>query len=202
MGFAHAMVVLEARAGRGQDRACVIDVPGGLVIALADGAGNSKTGGDVADAVIAAAGAVGPVFDPGELIVEVDETCLGRGEATAVIVRVSAAGIVGASVGDSGACMVADGELVDLTEHQERKPLLGSSCSPTPFGCGPVAPGATLLVASDGLLRYASNRRIAEAASLASLDDALAALVALVRLGDRGVLQDDLAIILVRAVRT
>jgi serine/threonine protein phosphatase PrpC len=196
--FAHAMIVLEARAGRGQDRACVVEQPGGLVVALADGAGNSKTGGEVADDVIAAACAVGPVFDAGELIVDVDERCLGRGESTAVIARITAAGIVGASVGDSGAYVVAGDRLDDLTAHQERKPLLGSSCSPTPFGAGPLAAGATLLFASDGLLKYAANRRIAEAASLPDLEAALAALVDLVRLGDHGSLQDDLAIVLVR----
>ncbi len=57
----------------------------------------------------------------------------------------------------------------------------------------------TLVVASDGLWRYARSAEIAAAARLPTLEEAAAALLALVRLPSGG-LQDDVGIVLVRAL--
>ena len=170
-----------------------------MVVALADGAGGTARGEVAAAAVVAAAaGAWGD--DGAALLAELDREGkrLGGGQATAVVLAVAAGVITGASVGDSGAWLVRGDTIVDLTEHQIRKPLVGSGCvagriAPTPLGDG------TLLVASDGLSRYASPRDVARVATGSDLDAAAHALVALVRL-PTGALQDDVSVVLVRAV--
>lgn len=64
--------------------------------------------------------------------------------------------IFGASVGDSAAWLFADAGPIDFTRDQQRKPLLGSGQAPSPRGfCSPIQSG-TLVIASDGLWKYAS----------------------------------------------
>jgi hypothetical protein len=79
---------------------------------------------------------------------------------------------------------------------QHRKPLLGSGARVVAIRCGPLG-GRTLLMASDGLLRYARPADIARAARIPDLDVAATELVDLVRLPS-GDLQDDVAIVLLR----
>jgi hypothetical protein len=78
-------------------------------------------------------------------------------ENTAVILTVDAT-ITGASVGDSGAWLLRDSRIVDLTAGQRRKPLVGRGCAP--FRIEPIPFDGTLLVASDGLFAYAKPRDI------------------------------------------
>jgi len=134
------------------------------------------------------------------LLADVDRAAVRLGgQTTAVVVAVSASGIDGASVGDSGAWRI-DGEQIDeLTERQRRKPLVGAGGEPVGFRAGPLR-GTTLLVASDGLLRYAAPRDIARIATGPDLAAAARALVELVRLPSGG-LQDDVAIVLCRDAR-
>jgi len=194
-GFEVATLVVGAR-GAGQDRAAVIDAGAELWIALADGAGGTGGGDVAADAVVASLATIG-----NDLLAHVaaldDPRVLGGGQATAVVLRVGAGAIVGASVGDSVAWLVGADGIVELTGEQRRKPLLGSGeARVTPFEHG--AWSGTLLVASDGLASYV--RRADVVATLAAAGDlAVAAqrLVELVRLASGG-LPDDVSIVLVR----
>ena len=135
------------------------------------------------------------------LLVDLDGDAkrLGGGRSTAVIVSITGAGLGGASVGDSGAWLLSGSTVVDLTAGQMRKPLVGSGCAPLDIASGPLG-DATLLVASDGLLRYAKQRDIARIAIGPDLATAARALVDLVRL-PRGGLQDDVSVVLCRQIR-
>ncbi len=117
------------------------------------------------------------------------------GQCTAVIADISENVITGASVGDSGAWMLVAGEVLDLTEHQHRKPLLGSGAA-SPIGFSAPLVSGRLLLATDGLFKYASRGDIAKRAMGLSLSDAVDALVAGLRLRS-GAFQDDIAIILI-----
>jgi serine/threonine protein phosphatase PrpC len=191
--FSHAVELAAART-TGQDRAAVFEYPDRLVIALADGAGGSGNGALAAEALVAAVRAAGPAADWSAVIEALDLDGL-PGETTAVVLAIDAERIAGASVGDSGAWLIGDA-ILDLTEGQVRKPLVGSGCT-----CFAVAAGAlgeaTLLVASDGLLRYANHRDIARIARGPDLTIAARALIDLVRL-PAGALQDDVSVVLCR----
>jgi serine/threonine protein phosphatase PrpC len=196
MRFAHAVEIASVR-GEGQDRVAVVERDERVVIALADGAGGTANGAVAAEAVIDAV-TKGWDADASALLADLDGdgARLGHGQTTAVVLRIDAVGIVGASVGDSGAWLVTDAEIVDLTDGQIRKPLLGSGCEPVAFRAGPLGTG-TLLVASDGLLRYGKRQDIARIVRGADLAAAAKALVDLVRLPTGG-LQDDVSIVLCR----
>ena len=58
--------------------------------------------------------------------------------------------------------MLASEAIVDVTQHQRRKPLLGSGVSQA-TGFGPFALNERILVASDGLLKYAPRDLIRRA---------------------------------------
>jgi PPM family protein phosphatase len=196
----YAIEVVAAR-GRGQDRAAVFERSGGLVIALADGAGGTAAGDVAARAVVdgvAARRDGDAAWDEWLLALDADRAALGGGQTTAVVIVATARGLLGASVGDSGAWVIRGAAIEDLTEGQARKPLLGDGCRPFSISAPPLG-ARTLLVASDGLLRYAKPSDIARLAAGADLDAAARALVDLVRLPTGG-LQDDVSVVLVRAV--
>ncbi len=183
--------------GAGEDRVAVMTNDAGAVIALADGAGGTGGGARAAEAIVAALTTAPAPTSWRDALGALDAALprLGPGLATAVVVELRAAGLRGASVGDSGAWLVGDG-IVDLTAGQRLKPLLGAGATPIAFTAPPLA-DRTLLVASDGLWKYARPVDIAAAARLLDLADAAAALLALVRLPSGG-LPDDVAIVLVR----
>lgn len=184
----------------GQDRAAVFVRGEGLVIVLADGAGGTAGGAAAASAIVEGVGAAsGEAW--GDLLGELDADPrrLGFGQATAVVLSLDPRGIRGASVGDSGAWLIRADDVDDLTQAQQRKPLVGSGGSPVPFRTGPVGDG-TLLVASDGLLHYAKQAAIAAIARGPDLEVAARQLVELVRLAS-GALPDDVSIVLCRATR-
>lgn len=69
------------------------------------------------------------------------EGSVEAGETTGLLLVLGAEEIWGASVGDSQAWLVTETGLEDLTEHQERKPLVGSGrAAPTVFST-PRRPG-------------------------------------------------------------
>jgi serine/threonine protein phosphatase PrpC len=200
--FAHAVEVVSA--GRsGQDRAAVVEREGGagLLIALADGAGGTGRGATAAQAIIdAAARFVGKKFDATDVLARFDTDLMQLGgQSTAVLVELDASSVHGASVGDSAAWVVHDGKIIDATAHQNRKPLVGDGCTPVSFQVGALA-GGTLVVASDGLFRYAKREDIVRLSRDADLRAAARALVDLVRLPNGG-FQDDVAIVLCRELR-
>jgi serine/threonine protein phosphatase PrpC len=195
------VVLVEGARGEGQDRAAVYVDREGVTIALADGAGGRGGGAE------AAARAVDHFRErpaPGELTSRVialdralarDPVC---GEATLVVARIVDDAITGVSVGDSGAWLIGADAVDVLTERQRRKPRLGSGTS-TPVEFHGRLAGATLLVASDGLLKYAPAPTIAACARTRRLSAAPRELAALVRLRS-GALPDDLGMVLVRAL--
>ena len=186
------VIEIAAAKGSGQDRVRVVEIDGRLVIALADGAGGTGNGAIAAETIVAAIGSERTAAQCCELIENLDAQ-LGGGQSTAVVLVVGT-NLVGASVGDSGAWLIRDDGVDDLTQAQQRKPLVGDGCMATPIEAGFAG---TLLVASDGLLRYASRAAIAEIARSGDLAAAARALLQLVRL-PTGELQDDVSVVLVR----
>jgi len=188
-----AMRVEEARPGRGQDRASVVQDPHRTLIVVADGAGGVGDGAAAADAVCRA---LADDADWATWLAQRDADLAARdtGLAAAIALSISDEGeLRGASVGDCEAWVFSDGAPVDLTGPQTRKPLLGDgAAAPTRF----VAAGqrGTLVIATDGLWKYLTITRIAELAGTRPLEAAVAALVEGVRLRS-GALQDDVAII-------
>jgi serine/threonine protein phosphatase PrpC len=85
---------------------------------------------------------------------------------------------------------------LDLTKDQVRKPLLGSG-SAKPVAFRAERPRGTLLVASDGLVKYAPRDRICRLALEKDLPSAGRKIVDLARLRS-GQLQDDVSLVLCR----
>ena len=202
----HTAKLVEAYQKESQDRAEVFEQGSLVAIVVADGAGGTGGGAAAADYMVNRVGeAVGEepnLLDSRfwcGLLTEADAGLNAdsqAGETTAVIAVCSSARIAGASVGDSGCWLLTSQTMYDLTERQQRKPLLGSgSATPTPFET-PFT-GGTLLVASDGLLKYTSMEKIRPFAIEGPLNDAVSGLVDLVRLRS-GALQDEVAIVLCR----
>ena len=172
----------------------------GLIVTLADGAGGVGAGAAAAQTIIDGAAAWTPASsDAGALLRDLDRRLAGStaGQSTAVVLYLSASGLVGASVGDSGAWIIRDGSLDDITGAQNRKPLVGSgAAAPVAFGAGPLA-GGTLLVASDGLLKFGKRTDIARIAALPDLASAALELMSLVTLRS-GEVPDDVTVALCR----
>jgi serine/threonine protein phosphatase PrpC len=189
-----------------QDRAAMVQVGQAQVAVIADGAGGSAGGREASDSVPRILGSLQPSFrevqDP-EFWVQALTQCDAAieadgsaGETTGVAVVAVGGVLVGASVGDSGAYIFTNSQFIELTAHQVRKPLLGSGRA-RPTGFGPLPFEGTLLVASDGLLKYASVQQVWGLLSPMSLPDIVASLIAQVRLPS-GDLQDDVSVVLAR----
>jgi serine/threonine protein phosphatase PrpC len=200
-GFEYA-IALQALRGEGQDRAAVFERDGGVLIALADGAGGTSNGEIAARAVIETAETL-HAADADWCVVlralDSDAHRLDGGQTTAVVLRVGVDGIAGASVGDSEAWLAwPDGRVDVLTQSQHAKPLVGSGAHPVAASSGPLG-DATLVVASDGLFRYARAEDIARVAVDVDLKAAAEKLLELARLPTGNVL-DDVAIVLCRVL--
>jgi serine/threonine protein phosphatase PrpC len=123
------------------------------------------------------------------------------GLAAAVVLSVADDGTIqGASVGDCEAWVFGDGQAMNLTEGQVRKPLLGDGDA-IPEGFTAHLSSGTIVAASDGLWKYMGHARIAGAALLRPLESAVAAMIDGVRLRN-GALQDDIAIVVCEVTRT
>ena len=175
----------------GEDRIAIIERDDALIVAVADGAGGLSGGAIAAELLIKLVRAAldAPTFEVQraqawlELLAEADlalEADPRAGETTAVVMAIAARGVVGASLGDSGAWLVSADGIDDLTAQQHRKLRLGSGRTrPVPFS-RPKLDG-TLLVATDGLFNYAPAERIAAVVRLGDLDCAARELAQLVR---------------------
>ena len=189
-------------ASQDQDRVAVIHDSGALVLVLADGAGGSAGGREAAEAVVRlvrdrAGDLVSNSLSPLELLTIIDAALVGdraAGEATAVLAVVSGSRVTGASVGDSGAWLLGTRSVRDLTGAQLRKPMMGSGAA-RPVAFGPIALEGRLLLASDGLLKYASRERIQTAALAQPMEQSVWTLIETVRLPS-GNLHDDVSVIL------
>jgi PPM family protein phosphatase len=191
--------------GRGEDRIRVEHFGSRTLAVVADGAGG--TGGGAAAAALACSmaaerlrsGGTGTAKDWARCLYHVDQALVqAGGQCTAVVVEISEGRVFGASVGDSGAWMLTGKTVLDLTESQHRKPLLGSD-EAMPLGFGPIEFSGRLLIATDGLFKYATESEIATRAMGVPVDAAVAQLIAGVRLKS-GALQDDVGIVLIEDV--
>jgi serine/threonine protein phosphatase PrpC len=191
--------------GRGEDRVHVEQCGSRTLAVVADGAGG--TGSGAAAAAMACSIAAQRLRTQGTRTAEDWARCLYQvdqalvqtgGQCTAVVVEISEGRVFGASVGDSGAWMLNGKAVIDLTENQHRKPLLGSD-EAMPMAFGPIELSGRLLIGTDGLFKYATESDIAQRATALSVNDAVDKLIAGVRLRS-GAFQDDVAIILVECV--
>ncbi|MBI5545465.1 MAG: protein phosphatase 2C domain-containing protein [Deltaproteobacteria bacterium] len=205
MPFETASLLVQARQS-GDDRLAVVETDDGLVLVVADGAGGAAGGAQAASSIVdfvhsAARSAPLSSVCPELLLLTIDRDLADArhgGQSTAVLAIVSDDGVRGASVGDSGALVVGPAGVVDLTRHQVRKPLLGDGIAvPVPFAAGPLT--GTLVLASDGLVKYAPARLLHEIALRPDLAGVPRAMVDLARLRS-GELQDDVAVVVCRAV--
>ena len=160
---------LESAAGNpeNQDRGAVIEASIGLVMIVADGAGGQSGGAEAAAmAVEFVRKKTDELSDAKACVTLLHSTdqAISRdrvaGETTCALTVVTEAGVYGASVGDSGVWVINATGFINLTERQSRKPFIGSgSALPNPFEYKFVA-GDSLLLATDGLLKYTSSERI------------------------------------------
>ena len=118
------------------------------------------------------------------------------GDTTGIVVVADSTQLFGASVGDSEAWFFpTEGEFVDLTSGQIRKPLLGSgSATAIPFSME--AMSGILLLCSDGLHKYADFVKVRERLREQNFQNLPADLADLARMPSGG-LQDDLSIVAV-----
>jgi serine/threonine protein phosphatase PrpC len=196
-----AVDIAVAAGTAGQDRAAAFDHGGRWVLVIADGAGGVGGGQEAAEEVVAAVERAVAELRFGDwpaVLHEVDRRLADRGHTTAVIAEVRRDAIAGASVGDSVAWVIGDDPIEDLTERQSRKPLIGSgSALATPFMWGRTD-GTALLLATDGLHRYAARPAIVSAIRGGA---SAAAIIDLARLPS-GALHDDVAVVLYRFAAT
>jgi serine/threonine protein phosphatase PrpC len=202
---------IEAYTSKLMDKAKVFEHHGSAVIVVADGVGGMSGGVQAAKTVVRmveeALARSMDIYDPMDwclLLMDVDGVIQDSGcggESTAVMLAASSDRITGASVGDSAAWLIQqEGGYHDLTEGQRRKPLLGTGeARPVPFSGSGLCIG-TLLVATDGLLKYTTPHQICKAALEPNIDQASRRLVDLVRLKS-GDLWDDTTVVLCRAHR-
>ena len=200
---------VEGQGKNPQDRVAIIQRGSVVVGVVADGAGGTSGGAAAATLVVEyvrqAINDANDLLDPAEwkrLLLAVGNKLENEsiGQTTAVIAATNGAVVVGASVGDSGAWIVGARDVRDLSAGQPRKPLLGGGeVEPCTFR-QETRPGETLLLATDGILKYASSERICIALRRAdeSPDEHCASLVRIVRLPS-GRLQDDVGLVVIRS---
>lgn len=188
--------------GRGEDRVHVERRGARTLAIVADGAGGSGHGAAAAELTCSFAAKrfrerdAGTAEDWARCLYEIDQALVRTGgQCTAVLVEIAEGRVFGASVGDSAAWMLTGKGTLDLTESQNRKPLLGSD-EALPLCFGPTALTGRLLIATDGLFKYAAGDDIARHATEASLAVAVHDLIAGLRFGS-GDLHDDVGIILI-----
>ncbi|MEM1165881.1 MAG: SpoIIE family protein phosphatase [Planctomycetota bacterium] len=200
--------VIEARAviaarGAGEDRIHHRSNGTGGEWVVADGAGGMAGGAAAADRADWLLSHHSITCCPDELAYRLSEfdDQLHRddlvGEVAAVHVAIIDQDVISASVGDCEAWLIDRRDINRMTTGQSRKPLLGSGISlPRPFHTE-LTPGATLLIGTDGLFKYAAPAVIAEHCAHPDLNTVIDRLVDAVRLPSGG-LQDDIAVVAVR----
>jgi serine/threonine protein phosphatase PrpC len=174
---------------------------GGYLVAVADGAGGCSGGAVAAESLIAFLSQLTVVAgstDWSAALRTFDQRLsahVSGGQTTGVVAFINRERVTGASVGDCQAWLLYAGETSELTARQLRKPLLGSGQA-LPVGFSVARRGGRLLMASDGLFKYASSQTVRTLAALNHMDASVQALVKCVRLPS-GALQDDIAVVMV-----
>lgn len=196
--------IVEGYAGPSEDRVRVAQIGQEIVVIVADGAGGTGNGGAAADLVLAQLEAVATsgenVLTPTtwmKAISGIDYLLRHQliGQSTVVVAVMTDCSACGVSVGDSGAWLVGTDGYIELTDRQIRKPLVGDGAMPISFERR--HDFKTLLVATDGLSKYARLEKICEIVCQADLQKAVSGLVDAVRLPN-GKLQDDVGIVICR----
>jgi serine/threonine protein phosphatase PrpC len=187
-----------------EDRAEVFERGDDLVIVVADGAGGMSGGAAASAALVDTVKAVAenPTLDAHDdelwvaLLKDADAmlAARGAGETTGVVVVVGPKGLAGVSVGDSEALIVGARSMDDLTRGQERPRLGSGRAVPVAFHRGRL--DGALLVATDGLFKFASQARIAATVREGEIARAVERLAALVQLPAGG-FQDDVGLVVV-----
>ena len=185
-----------------QDRGLVLLEGSRVVLCVSDGAGGSGGGAEAAamteEWIRQNASQLIDANSCAEMLRKMDTAIANdqvAGETTCALTVLTSEEIFGASTGDSGVWLIPElGPHMDLTQPQERKPLLGSGNAwPVPFRC-PRQIGR-LLLATDGLLKYASVDRILTMCKEPQIELAADRLVESVRYPS-GALPDDVTLIL------
>jgi serine/threonine protein phosphatase PrpC len=185
-----------------QDRGLVVHDGSRTVLCIADGAGGRSGGTEAAALVIRL------IRQSVTRITDV-ESCLETlrqldafvaqdslaGETTFVLAVVTSEEVFGASVGDSGAWLIpATGDIINLTRGQQRKPFIGcGSTNPMAFRHPNIK--GSLLLATDGLLKYTSAEKITAVCREHPTEIAAQRLIELVRYPS-GAFPDDVTVIL------
>lgn len=199
MPHVETITAIESYRERCEDRLAVFAARERTVIVVADGAGGIGAGDVAARSVIREIETelhrINSADEWADVLRQID--CrISAGESTAVIVDVRPYGIAGASVGDSEAWIIHDGEIVGLTANQNRKPLLGSgAASPVSFICSPL--NGVLLVATDGFCNYVKRNQVPPMVAQSDFFAIPRHCVEMVRLPS-GALWDDIGIVAAR----
>lgn len=200
---------VQARASgrsRSQDSVGIFERNETVVVVVADGGGGMRGGEDASRCLVTVvASAVSDLgfelesVQPWIDLFKATDIALaanGAGETTGLVVALGARGLVGVSAGDSEAWVVTPTAVQDLTVGQQTKQRFGSSrATPTSFQRPTL--GGVLLIASDGLFKYAAIEVIARIIRNNPMSTAADLLVDLVRLRS-GKVADDVSIVLVR----
>ena len=185
-----------------QDRGFILQDGQRVVLCVADGAGGRSGGTEAASMAVEWVrhniGLMNNADSCADLLRKMDAAIAKdsvAGETTCALAIVTPEEIFGASVGDSGAWLIPqNGTHLDLTQGQQRKPFIGSgSAWSVPFRHQ--MQGGSLLLATDGLLKYASAERIIETCRQHPTESAAQRLIELVRYPS-GALPDDVTLIL------
>jgi serine/threonine protein phosphatase PrpC len=200
----NAILRTDAGNPENQDRGLVLDRGSKLVLCIADGAGGRSGGREAATKAVQwirecamSLTDINPCLHALRQLDEALESDVDAGETTCVIAVVEDGNVYGASAGDSGAWLVRPGGIVDLTKNQVRKPFLGSGAiCPVAF-MHTCEHGEHLILATDGLLKYASPSQIGEVCRLNEIEQIPERLIGLVR-SRFGALPDDITVISLR----
>jgi len=194
---------IESGSAELQDAAFVLEIGSSILLTVADGAGGQSNGREAAERAIqsityqARQLALSNPAECRRALNLVDQSVVETGgECTGVLVYASDGQLTGASVGDSEAWLIQGDHFLRLTSYQHRRPFLGSGVAiPVPFG--PVPFEGTLLVATDGLVKYVSPESITQILKQYDVPEAAKKLVDLVRYAS-GNLPDDVTVLLAR----
>jgi serine/threonine protein phosphatase PrpC len=203
--YEHAQAAAASRV-RSQDSVGVYERGDALVVVIADGGGGMHRGEAASRSVVAVV--EGAVADPQfaledvrswiDLLLATDASLATNraGETTGIVVVLGRHGFIGFSIGDSEAWVVATAGVDNLTVGQYTRHRLGSRQATLVLFERPQLDGV-LLVATDGLFKYASAPVIAGVVRDGTVAEAAERLLDLVRLRS-GKVADDVAVVLVR----
>jgi PPM family protein phosphatase len=188
-----------------EDAAEVFECGDSLVLALGDGAGGIHGGATASRALVSAVKSAvkNPATDMTDVrywadLLRATDTALAkhaRGQTTGIVVVLGESKLIGASVGDSDAWVIHSNGVDHLTVAQNTTHRLGSGHAlSTTFERAGLA--GVLLVATDGLFRYAAMDVIARIVRASPIGVAAEQLIELVRLRS-GKFHDDMTAILV-----